>query len=202
MDKLIYIGITLVCSIILMIIHEFPKNIAYYILKHKEGKKVSKNIFYFWKNIDPVGVITSIAMYTPFSKQYKYTISNKKTSLILGITGITTLVVLYALSIATLLIFFKDYINNPADLSNEVEYYIFISLLNFSLLCMSMILVNLFPVTCFDVGLIILGSNSKKRGGIIVFDGFLKLIFFFLVALGVLSNTSSIITNMILSLFI
>lgn len=202
MNKLIYIVITLVSGILLMIIHELPKNIAYYIIRCKEGKKKPKNLFYFWKNIDPVGIITTIAMYTPFSKQYKYTISNKKTSLTLGITGLTTLIITQISSIVVLKIFFKDYLLQQDIVTQGTNYYIYLVVLNFSILCMTMILVNLFPVTCFDMGLILLGSNSKHRGTVIVFDGILKLIFFFMVVLRVFLNSATIITNILISFFI
>ena len=68
MEKLVYIIITMTGGIFLMIIHELMKNIVYYFLKKK---KVPKDLFYIWKNIDLVGIITTLAMYTPFSKQYR-----------------------------------------------------------------------------------------------------------------------------------
>lgn len=200
MEKLVYIIITMTGGIFLMIIHELMKNIVYYFLKKK---KVPKDLFYIWKNIDLVGIITTLAMYTPFSKQYRYTISDKKTAMTVGVTGISTLLIINVSCVAVLRCCFKEYILETGHFSTDnLKYYLYLFLLNLVMLSMAMLLANLFPITCFDMGLIVLGSNSKNRSSIIIFDGFLKLMFFLMVALRVFLNASTIITNYSISLFL
>ena len=186
-----------------MIIHEFFKNLVYYYLRKKENIKVNKKLFYFWKSIDLVGILTTLAMYTPFSKQYRYTISNKKTALCVGITGLSTLLCVFVLSIVIIRNCFIEYVNVTSSINTQdTPYYIYLFFVSIALLSMSMFLVNLFPITCFDMGLIILGTNSKNRGSIVVFDGYLKLLFFFLIVLRFFLNISTLISNLSISLFI
>ena len=201
MEKLIYIAITLISAVFVMLIHETTKNIAYYIIRKTEGKQKPKGIFCIWKAIDLVGIITALSMYTPFSKQYKYTISNKKTSLIVGITGFVSLMLCFAFSIVVLKLCFQSYITEPAW-SDSFIYYTYLTVLNIALFSVTMFLVNLFPITCFDMGLVILGSNSKNRSVIVVFDGLLKLVFFFMIVLRVFLNLSTTITNYLIAFFI
>lgn len=203
MEKLLYIIITLVSGILLMIVHELVKNIVYYNIKKRDGAKVDKKIFYLWKYIDLVGLITTLAMYTPFSKQYRYTISNKKTAFWVGFTGLLSLIIIFLICIITLRCNFEDYISATKLIdTHSIRYYSYLVLVNLSMLSMSMLLVNIFPITCFDMGLLILGTNSKNRGSIVIFDGYLKLLFFFMTVLRVFLNASTIISNYAISLFI
>lgn len=203
MNKLLYITITLVSGIFLMLVHEFVKNVVYYNIRRKDGAKVDKKIFYFWKYIDLVGVITTIAMYTPFSKQYRYTISNKKTAFWVGFTGVLSLFIIFLICIITLRCNFKDYIVATQIMETDsIRYFYYLILVNLSMLSMSMLLVNMFPITCFDMGLLILSTNSKNRGTIVILDGYLKLLFFFMIVLRVFFNSSTIICNYAMNLFI
>lgn len=81
--------ICIIAAISLMVIHELTKSIVYLIVRKIQGQAASQNnsILALWRYIDPLGILLSVVCFVPFSKPHLFRIRDKKTNMILGITG-------------------------------------------------------------------------------------------------------------------
>gem|GEM_PF-6754612 len=68
-----------------------------------------------------------------------------------------------------------------------------------AILSFSMFIVNLFPVSTFDMGLCIAGKSPNKFFSIIRNDYVIKLILFFAIILEIVANISTFILSLLLS---
>lgn len=156
----------LICTIVaalLMIIHELTKSIAYLCVRRAEGRKVSQssNILAVWRYVDPLGMLLSVVCLVPFSKPYLFRIRDKKTNMVLGITGFS---VLFALFVGSIFIL-KTTHAFPL-------FWQYVAILSFD-----MFIANMFPISTFDIGLVIAGVSSRHYLHIIKADSAIKLIF-------------------------
>ena len=197
--QLIRILAAFISGSLVMILHEFPKAILFYMINPTKDKKDKKIIFQLHHYIDPIGMIFCITSMAGFSKPYMYRIKDKKTNFILGITGFISLALVFAVS-ALILRFgigmnpnFTYQVNiGMADL---IFQYIMVYM---ALLSLSMFFVNLFPVSTFDMGLCIAGKSPNKFFSIIRNDYIIKLILFFAMLLQVMADISTFILSMLL----
>lgn len=167
-------------AVTLMIIHELSKILVYVGLQKRAGRerKYTHSIWAVYRYIDPVGVILSITSSVVFSRPFMFRIQNKKYNRILGFTGFAVLLLCFFLNIFAI----KMHAFGVQDLSIRADS----SYLNkagglyiqyMALLSVGMFLTNLFPISTFDMGLLIAGISSKKYLGIIKTDSIIKLIY-------------------------
>lgn len=169
-----------------MILHEFPKTVCYCLMSDKEDRKrcVSK-MFCFYKYIDPIGLILGVVAYTGFSKPYMYRIQNQKKNFLLGSIGILTLLGIFSVSVYILK--YKFFLQD-LTLTGESVRVVLIQLFWFYMAVLSggMLLVNLFPVSVFDMGLLIAGCSARHYLGIIRNDMIIKIVLLFSMVIGLI----------------
>ena len=194
--------LAIVAAIIVMIIHEFTKAMAYSIYIRIYNKKYNKEepckgIFKFHRYIDPVGVIFAATNNGIFSKQYPFVIRSKKASLIIGIAGYVSLAITFIIASICYRIFFGHditFADNELALyyvvkcaKYLVEYIAFFSATLFS--------VNIYPMATFDIALIIAGTSPIAYIKIRKYDIFYKLIFIIMSLIGIFSTIGVVITS-------
>lgn len=171
----------LVCIIaasIIMVIHELIKSIVYLFVRKVQGQAASHNrsIFAVWKYIDPLGLLLSATCFVPVSKPHLFRIRDKKTNMVLGITGFLVLLLVFLLSIAVLKTgcLGMGMLFNTGGITARVVsiFWQYMAILSFD-----MFIANMFPVSTFDIGLIIAGLSAKHYLQIIKADSAVKLIF-------------------------
>lgn len=189
-----------IAGIIVMILHELPKSIIYNFINKNQSQTTRRNIYKVIHYIDPIGLILCITTYTGFSKPYMYRIKEKKTNLILGVTGLISLLIIFLASITIWKIYFP--IGDTFSYTTTVEWavknfpnYLFQFI---SLISINMLLVNLIPISTFDLGLIIAGKSPSKYFSIIRNDYLIKMILVLVIVFRVIPS----ITNFIIQLFI
>ncbi len=198
--RLIDITILIVSSCIIMILHELTKSITYTFINRNQKNNL-KHIFKIGQYIDPIGLIFSITCYSGFSKPYMYRIKDKKTNLILGVVGFTTLLVLFLVNASLIYIFFNQMLfenGKILEADNIATYIQFEFLLYTSLLSLSMFIVNLFPVSTFDMALIIASQSPSKYFSLIQKDDVVKLITMAAIALQIVNSLSRLVIQTIL----
>lgn len=186
-DIFLEILLCLLAACFLMILHEGIK-ILTYIATKKELPSLGVSPLKFWRYIDPVGLLLAVSCYVPISKPYFFRIRDKRTNLFLGIAGLTTLFTVLA---GSLLILRFRYGGIAGLNQMEAEYGILGTLPSafvqyLSILSFGMLAANLFPVSTFDMGLLIAGVSSKAYLSIIKADGTIKLIFILTLLLGII----------------
>lgn len=173
-DIALELGICLVAAITVMLFHELVKVCAYVFCK-PENRSRLKNVWKIWRFIDPVGLVLGMTSYVPVSKPYFFRIQDKKSNLILGITGFFSLLLLFGVSIGVFQLFVRGVLPQPSTVLGEkilALYLQYVALQSFG-----MFAANLFPVSVFDMGLIIAGVSAEKYLGIIRSDAVIKVLF-------------------------
>lgn len=184
--KMFEFFVSILVMIILMVLHEFPKTLCYCLMSKKDGvKKLKTDVFFVHNYIDPIGLILGVVAYAGFSKPYMYRIQNPRKNLILGWLGIFILIGFFTLSIFVLR---SNPLAENAVLSREnwKKLFIYIFWFYMAILSGGMLLVNLFPISVFDMGLLIAGCSPKHYLGIIKNDIFIKLILLFAMTIGLI----------------
>lgn len=197
--QLIKIIAALIAGGLVMILHEIPKSILFTKMNAKQDKKRKYDIYKLLNYIDPIGLILCITNQVGFSKPYMYRIKDKKTNLILGITGFSSLVLIFIVS--TLILKFGIKMKSNFSYSETIgvfELFYECIILYISLISLSMIIVNLFPISVFDIGLIIAGKSSKAYFNIIRFDYITKIILLFTVLLQIVSTGCTFLLSLLL----
>lgn len=171
----------LVCIIVaslVMVVHELVKSVVYLCIRKVQGQKASQNksIFAVWRYIDPLGVLLSVTCFVPFSKPHLFRIRDKKTNMALGITGFSVLILLFIISIAVLKTgcFGMGTLFNSGGSAGHIAS---LSWQYLAVLSFDMLIANMFPVSTFDMGLIIAGVSARHYLKIIKADSAIKLIF-------------------------
>jgi hypothetical protein len=198
-QKIIGLIASAIAACIIMIFHELSKAIVYNIRNKEQSTKTKMNIYKINHYIDPIGLIFSITTATGFSKPYMYRIKEKKTNFLLGITGFISLIVIFIVS----LILFKMNYGAEGVLLYEtisLKFYIkyFFYNLNFMLVILSftMIIVNMFPISTFDMGLLIAGKSPSKYFSIIKNDQYIKMILVLTIVFDIIRSISLSIINL------
>ncbi|MCI8410214.1 MAG: hypothetical protein HFJ09_13245 [Lachnospiraceae bacterium] len=186
--KLLELAVSVFVILLLMILHEFPKTVCYCLMSDKEDRKrcISK-MFYFHKYVDPIGAVLGVVAYTGFSKPYMYRIQNQKKNFLLGSVGILSLLGIFSVSVYILKC---EFFLQDLTLTGESLQAVLIQLFWFYMAVLSggMLLVNLFPVSVFDMGLLIAGCSARHYLGIIRNDMIIKIVLLFSMVIGLIRN--------------
>lgn len=197
--QLIRIFAALIAGGIVMILHEFPKALVYNKLNTDQDPKRRRNIYKLHHYIDPVGIILCITNQAGFSKPYMYRIKDKKTNFILGMTGLFSLLGVFAVSIVILR--FGIGINSNLNYSEKTDLNELIPqfiLVHIALISISMFLVNLFPISTFDMGLCIAGMSPSKYFLIIRNDYFIKMMLVLIIIIQFITSFGTLIMTSLL----
>ena len=174
MEQLIQMVASLFAALLVMILHEIPKTVVYNIVSEKKAP-LSK-VFYLPQYIDPIGLIFCVFSLAGFSKPYRYEIKNKKNAAYIGVIGLISLLLCTMFAYFTYRYFYTglqiDQFLLDMNMSNRFTYYF---RCYFLLISLGMFIVNLFPISAFDMGFIIAGKSIKKYIYIIRTDTFIKL---------------------------
>lgn len=174
------IVICLVAAAFLMVLHELFKAVIFVLLRGKENDKQSikrRGIWKLWRYIDPLGLVLAVTCYVPVSKPFMFRIRDKKTNLIIGISGLVFLAVIFFGSVQMLHIIYGTNANAAAALNSSgnrragILFWQYMQMLSFDYF-----IVNLFPVSTFDMGHIIAGKSARIYLGIIKADTQIKLL--------------------------
>lgn len=174
------IVICLVAAVLLMVLHELFKAVIFVLLRVKENNKQiikRRGIWKLWRYIDPVGLVLAVTCYVPVSKPFMFRIRDKKTNLIIGISGLMFLAVIFFGSVQMLHIIYGTNANAAAALNSSgnrragILFWQYMQMLSFDYF-----IVNLFPVSTFDMGHIIAGKSARIYLGIIKADTQIKLL--------------------------
>lgn len=186
-DIALEILICIIVAALVMVVHELTKSIVYLCVRKVQGRKASQNnsILAVWRYIDPLGILMSVTCFVPFSKPHLFRIRDKKTNMILGITGFLVLLLLFISSIAILMMDAFGISEKLAagDFMAKVIslFWQYVAMLSFD-----MFIANMFPISTFDIGLVIAGISSKHYLQIIKADSVIKLIFILALMSGVI----------------
>lgn len=177
----------IIASGVVMILHELPKTILFFIIEKR--KHMAREVMRLYQYIDPIGLIFCVAGYSGFSKSYVFHVKEKKTNLLLGITGLVTLFALFLagvwgckngfLSIQSFLA-----VNDAETLILKVSPYVICQYI--AIISLGMFIVNLFPAAAFDMGLLISRISPEKYFSILRNDYFIKMILVLAMILGII----------------
>lgn len=196
---LIRILSTIVGAAIVMILHELPKAYIFnHISRHKEpGKK--HNIYRIHHYIDPVGMLLCITNGAGFSKPYMYRIKDQKTNLKLGVVGFLSLLLTFLVSILAVRFGFGITATSTfSDQASFIELLAQNTVIQIAFISISMFIVNLFPLSTFDMGLCVAGKSPSKYFAIIRNDYSLKMILLLLIIFRLIPALGSVILTQFL----
>lgn len=200
-EILLELVICVVVAAFLMVFHEFFKAAVYVILRKIEKKEThfKWSIWVFYRYIDPVGLLLAVAGNVPISKPYLFRIQDKKTNRIIGICGFCAILLCFAFSV-TMLKFHVFGVNGMKTLEGHglVIKCITLMLQYMAILSFGMFVANLFPVSVFDMGLLIASFSGRKYLSIIKMDMVIKIIFVLTILIGVIQYGGYRILNIIL----
>lgn len=179
-ELILEFAICAAAAALLMIVHEFSKAIVYTCIQRcrKNSRVYSHSIWEVHRYLDPVGIILSMTSSVAFSRPFMFRIQDKKVNRILGITGFLVIILCFGGSMAAL----KCHVFGVSGLqtlegqgtaAKIITLFIqYIAIVSFGMFC-----TNLFPVSTFDMGLLIAGYSSQKYLAIIKMDAVIKVIF-------------------------
>lgn len=184
--KLLELAVSVLVILLLMVLHEFPKTLCYFFMSDRDDRKrcISK-MFYLHKYVDPIGVILGVVAYAGFSKPYMYRIQNQKKNFLLGSIGIFILLGVFSISVYVLKyeFFLQNLILTGKSLQEVLIQLFWIYM---AILSGGMLLVNLFPVSVFDMGLLIAGCSARHYLGVIKNDMIIKVVLLFSMVIGLI----------------
>lgn len=187
-EIILEIVICALAASLLMIIHELTKALVYLGIQKKEGsKRKFHGVWALYRYLDPVGVILSVTSSVAFSRPFMFRIQNKKTNFILGITGFLVLLLCFSGSMYAI----HSQVLGVRGMYTLVGHgfwrkcvTLFIQYI--AIISAGMFLANLFPVSTFDMGLVIAGISPEKYLNIIKMDAVIKVIFILAVLLNLI----------------
>lgn len=176
-EILIETGSCLVAAMLMMIWHEVIRLIVYACCQ-RSVHCFRTTPWKVWRYIDPIGLILSLTSCVPISKPYFYRVRDPITNRRLGVAGLVSLLMVFAGSILVL----RFGYGGVKGLDHLVIHHwwqsiapIFVQYL--AMLSFGMFVANLFPVSTFDMGLLIAGTSPTGYLGMLKVDGTVKLIF-------------------------
>lgn len=198
--KVLELAVSVFVILLLMILHEFSKAVCcWLLLKHENGKNCMPKMFHLHKYLDPIGGILGVVAYAGFSKPYMFRLRNPKKNFIIGSIGILVLLAIFGVSI---LVLKNENISQNIILSGEGLQKVLVQLfwIYMAILSGGMLLVNLFPVSVFDMGLLIAGCSARHYLGIIKNDMIIKSVLLFSMAIGLIRRIVFVIISFFLAL--
>lgn len=179
-EMLLEWGICIVAACFLMILHELTKSLVYIGMQRRAGnvKKYTHSIWALHRYLDPVGVILAITSGVSFSKPFMYRIRDKKMNRVLGFTGFFVLLAAFGCSILAL----RFHVFGVAQMktlehAGLLPKIVTLWIQYMAILSFGMLVTNLFPISTFDMGLVIAGFSAQKYLSIIKMDAIIKIIF-------------------------
>lgn len=197
--QLIKLFAAFLAGCIIMILHEFPKALLYNGLNKNQDPKKKRNIYKLYQYIDPIGILFCVTSQAGFSKPYMYRLKNRRSNLLLGICGFGSLFLVFVVSVFVIKLQhnFSTPLNyNPND--GSVRLFSQFFLIYMALISLSMVLVNLFPVSTFDMGLCIAAKSPSRYFSIIKNDYLIKILLIFAVIFQLLPYISSYLLTLLL----
>ncbi len=199
-EQLLQLIAVIFASMLVMILHELPKSIMYNYCNKKQSRSTRMNIYKVYHYIDPIGLLLCITTYAGFSKPYMYRIKEKRTNLLLGLTGCLSLILCLLVSMGIWKMHFTTM--DSKVYSTTIEWVI-LSFPNYfvqsvAFVSINMLMVNLIPISTFDMGLIVAGKSPSRYFSIIRNDYMIKMILLVLVLFGVIPSLSHMIIGMLL----
>lgn len=179
-ELILEFAICAVAASVLMIVHELSKAMVYMgIQRHRKKKRIyTHSIWEVHRYLDPVGILLAITSSVTFSKPFMFRIQDKKVNRILGITGFLVLLLCFGASMTAL----KLHVFGVSGMETLEGHGLFAKIVTLfiqyiAILSFGMLVANLFPVSTFDMGLLIAGASSQKYLSIIKMDAVIKVIF-------------------------
>lgn len=207
-EALLSVGAALVAGIVIMILHELPKSIIYCVRSRAEWKeqpnyeqrikRTIKDISKVWKYIDPIGLLLCVTTYSGFSKPYMYRMKDRKTNKISGYVGFIMLFMIAVVNVLILRIYFPDINYDKLTTLHNISSILIRFFSFMAYISINMFIINLIPISTFDMGLLIAGYSPSKYFSIIKNDHNIKLILIFTVLLGIVSTISRLIMSTLL----
>lgn len=194
LNQLFHLVVVILASMLVMILHELPKAIIYTQMTIPGISKSRLKIYRLHHYIDPIGLIFCITNFAGFSKPYMYRINDKKTNRVVGITGFVSLAVIFIISTTILNSIDVNIISTLENIKPNKLFFEFF-LFYVATLSISMFFVNLFPLSTFDMGLLIASKSSRKYFSLISKDYSTKMILVLVILFGVVSNLTSLIIS-------
>lgn len=184
--QLLEILMAMAAAIVVMIVHELPKAILFLVTtKGEENRRIRKHACMLHRFVDPIGLLLSVISYAGFSKPLMLRVRSPKKNLAMGIIGLLTLGFLF---VATVSYLKSNYHMQQLEISavgvTKIAGQLFFVYL--AVISGSMFLVNLFPVSVFDMGLLIAGISARNYLNIIKNDALVKGILIFAIAIGMI----------------
>ncbi len=194
-EFIISVSASIIAAIVLMILHEFPKTLIYY-FKNKSTHKGLKHIFKLHHYIDPVGLLFFVTLKVGFSKPYMCSNKDKKTNIILGITGFLVLIIVcISSSVGLMALYLRGYLDGSMNLYfDEFIVYFLLDLIIFS---GNMFIVNLFPISTFDIAQIIAGIKPKVYYSLVQHDTVVKGILIIAIIFGLIELVGQLILSIL-----
>ena len=195
-EKLLLIACTMAAAICVMVLHEFAKAVAFFCTQ--KGKRKFLSLLKFYKYIDPIGLIFSLATLSCFSKPYGYGIGRKKTNLAVGIAGFGSLIVMILSGTLLFRYYFSEFTYDGiyTPLKIRILYYF---IYYFVIIAISMLIINFFPVSTFDGSILIAAYYPEKYFGLIYADALTKGALLVSILLGLIGNASIFIADYIMN---
>lgn len=189
----------IVSAVIVMILHELPKSIVY--CARNKSADHNHTIWKVWHYIDPVGLVFSLTNYSGFSKSYMFRVRSKTTNVWLGVTGYLSLIVMFITGILVLRCRYGGLSGIQELGTGEFSFFYYTGCVFWQCFClnsMGMLLVNLFPISTFDMGLLVAGAFPSKYMALLQSDVMYKIAVILLIVLDVFRYLSVWLTQFLL----
>lgn len=197
-EDLILLVTSMLAGILCMSLHEVPKVILYrYYIKKNSIQELMMttygkvNPIHF---IDPIGLLFCMMFRIGFSKPAYYRMRDKDLNRKLGIVGMLSLILQFLLLVSILKLGFgmdaRLMVPGNASLAYEILMYF---LASYAIICIGMLLTNLFPLLTTDMAWLITSSSPMKFMVLLKSDFIVKMVWILLVILGVTPSISIMI---------
>lgn len=187
----------IIAACFVMSSHEHVKIQVYYIINKKSAGIYPKSNRRLWKYIDPVGMLLFIFCNAGFSKSTTFFLKDKRTSLYLGLYGILSQLIMFFLFCGIARIMLNTSWLQLTGNSMVAYFVYFLNSLVFrlALFSLSSVLVNLFPMSAFDMGLLLTGKSMENFFKILKMDSFVKTLVLVSICIGLIYEVSYHITK-------
>jgi hypothetical protein len=189
-EDLILLAASLLAGILCMILHEVPKVMLYrrYIRKNSIQELMATtygkvNPIHF---IDPIGLLFCVMFRVGFSKPSYYRMKDKELNRKLGIVGLLSIMVQFLFVVSALRFGFgmDAKLALPFDSHLLYEFSMYF-LASYAIICIGMLLSNLFPLLSTDMAWLLTSQSPMKFIVLLKSDFLIKMVWILLVILGV-----------------
>lgn len=181
-----------IAACFVMIIHEFTKAQIYIIINKKNinNNYNIRNENNILKYIDPIGLLLYIFCNAGFSRPTIFFLRDKKTSSNLGIFGLLSHMIIFFLFCGVARIMLTE------SSISYFSYFLNSLVFRLALFSFSGFIVNLIPLSTFDMGLIIAGKSVDHFINLLRMDLFMKTLIVVSISIGFIYEFSYSITKL------